>query len=58
MWLNLYGHQTVQCKLKKGLKHTHTQKNAFLASFRVYIGQPDDHIGLSHINALHINLSY
>ena len=41
MWLNLYGHQAVRHKLKKGLK---TQKNTFLALFWAHIGQPDDHI--------------
>ena len=35
MWLNLYGHEAVQPKLKK----------VFLALFWAYVGQPDDHTG-------------
>ena len=35
MWLNIYGCQAVQCKLKKVLK---TQQMHF------YVIQPDDHI--------------
>ena len=42
MWLNLYGRQAVQRKLKKGLK---TQKNALLTVNCPCVGQPDDQIG-------------
>ena len=34
---------------------TKNTKNAFLGGNWAYVGQPDDHIGWSHINALHIH---
>ena len=55
MWLNLYGHQAVQYKLKKGIKSL--KKIAFLPllSLRPTAWRP---YRLSQINALCINLSY
>ena len=41
MWLNLYGFEAVRHKLKNSQKNT---KNAFLACFRAYVGQPHGHI--------------
>ena len=41
-WLNLYGCEAVQHKLKNSLK---TPKMHFFACSRAYVGQPHDHIG-------------
>ena len=49
-----YRKKSVRHKLKNVLK---TQKNAFFACFRAYVGQPHNHI-LNYINALRINQSY
>ena len=42
VWHNLYGRETVRHELKNGLK---TQKIAYFACFRPYVGQPHGHIG-------------